>query len=273
VTISFRDHRGFQRAALAVAGAGGVAALAVALLQISMTGPVVLTAASVALVPALRARGLRRLLAVLAVVGTAALVASLAGPLTDLLGGVVVALGLVPLHLELRSDPVERALAAARLDPERRRLCLRAAAAEQEIRQALLADRIPDARALRRQARLLVLATVDTAGKACLLAERASAVDEAELEARIAALIDGPAVAALREQQAHLAALRASAERLRAHLHGQVALLEGTALALAARRGALAADQAAAQGPVAERLREVGSDSAVTAAVLLEESR
>jgi hypothetical protein len=275
VIVAFDDHRGFQRAALTVAGVGGAAALGVALLQFSPALPVVTGAMAItALVFVARGQGWRRLAAIpaLALFMAMAVQASLALDLDGALAvlgapaaGLVAALGLLPLHLRL--DPVGAALRGAALEADARGLCLRASAAEAQIRQALVADRVPDARALRRQARTVALATVDTARKARLLTDTAASVDGADLAARIEA---HPAAApALREQQAHLMAISAAAERLNAHLHGQVALLEATVLALAARRGALAADQAAALGPLVDRLREVGSLSGLEATVLL----
>ena len=55
-------------------------------------------------------------------------------------------------------------------------------------------------------------------------------------------------------------ALAGAATRVRARLELQVAMLEGTALAVAARQASAAVDQADALAPLADRLHEVGSD-------------
>jgi hypothetical protein len=303
VRISFRDHPAFQRAALAVIGAGGAAGVVVGLIDLPSGRWAVAGVTAAALAWSVIRDGTRPLArrAVAALAALASLAAALAavqalapgwlvGPpaFLDVLAtpavGVVAALGLLPLHLEVRLDPVGRALAAVRqgLGGEERALCERAAAAELRVREALATDRLPDARALRRLARALALGVLANARKVQLLAEAAAAVDTADItgrldrlaEQRAAATDPGAvrqyqaAIAVLREQQAHLAAIAAAADRLRAHLHGQVALLEGTALALAARRGALAADAAAALGPLVERLRQVSSDARAEAAAL-----
>jgi hypothetical protein len=301
--VAFRDHAAFQHAALAVVGAGGVAAVVVGLVDLPAGRWAVAAVTALALAtPIVRATALtvrRRALAALG--GLAALAGGVAAAealapgwlagaplLTDLLAtplvGVVAALGLVPLHLEVALDPVGRALAAAgaALDPGERALGERAAAAEGRVREALATDRLPDARALRRLARALALGVIAHGRKVRLLSEAAAAVEPDQIVRRLAALAEqrraaadpgavqqyDTAMAVLREQQAHLAAIAGAADRLRAHLHGQVALLEGTALALAARRGAIAADAAAALGPLVDRLRDVSSHARAEAAAL-----
>src|SRR5690242_9902099 len=130
--VAFRDHPAFQRAALAVVGAGAVAAVAVGLVDLpagrwavaaftalAMATPIVRGVALSA-----RRRALAALAALVTVGGGLAAAQTLAPgwlagapQLPDLLAtplvGVVAALGLVPLHLEIRFDPVGRALAAA----------------------------------------------------------------------------------------------------------------------------------------------------------------
>jgi hypothetical protein len=299
VTLHFLDHPGFQRAALAAIGGGG--ALAVLLLLVDVPHAPWLLAAGVAvpLVIGVRAgdtsagRRLSRALVAaaslgLAIVASAALlpfwddagVAAAAGALT----GLVATLGLLPGHLELRREPVARALAAARaqLAGEDLVLAERTVAAEARIRAALAAERIPEAETLQRLARTLALGAVAQARKVRVLADTAAAGDWATIASRVeaverqraAATDEGTAraydraLAALRDQQAHLQAIATAADRLRAHLHGQVALLEGTALALAARRGALAADEAANLSPLVDRLNEVSSQAHAEAAAL-----
>jgi hypothetical protein len=287
VDVSFQDHAGFQRGALSVIGAGAVAALAVALVdlpsgRLAVAGATALALGAVVVRAAAVSLGRRVMAAVAALAALAAGLAAvealapgwLAGSpdLFQLLAtpavGVVAVFGLVPLHLEVRPDPVRRALAAAgdTLAPDERALCERAALAEARVREALATDRLPDARALRKLARSLAVGVVAHGRKVHLLGEAAAAVDPAE-DAGAAQQYD-TAIAVLREQQAHLAAIAGAADRLRAHLHGQVALLEGTALALAARRGALAADAAAALAPLVDRLRDVSTHARAEAAAL-----
>jgi hypothetical protein len=303
VNVAFRDHAAFQRAALAVIGSGGAAAAVVGLVDLSSGRWAVAGVTAVALaVPivvrttlSLARRALAGVAALAAVVAALAAAEALApgwlagAPAAlDLLVtpavGVVAVLGLVPLHLEVALDPVGRALAAAgeALAPEERALSERAAAAEARVREALATDRVADARALRRLARALALGVVAHGRKVRLLSDAAAAVDAADIARRLdhltgqratttdcgAAQQYDTAIAVLREQQAHKVAIAAAADRLRAHLHGQVALLEGTALALAVRRGAIAADAAAALGPLVERLGEVSSQARAEAAAL-----
>jgi hypothetical protein len=301
--IIFDDHAGFHRGALAVVGAGSAGALAAYFLDLSSGRPLLAGALALALARsvggAVSAR--RRVLA--AAAAAAAVVAAfvcgdalapgfllgapragelLLAPVISL----VAVLGLLPLHLtvSLRRDPVGRALASAGQDlgPAAVALCQRARAAEARIQQALASERVPDARALRRLARALALGALELGRKERLLAQAATAGGAGAIVQRLMALAaeraatadEGAArqydaaLTALREQQAHLAAIAGSADRLRAHLHGQVALLEGTALALAARRGALAADEAAALAPLVERLREVSAHARAEAAAL-----
>jgi hypothetical protein len=301
VILQFHDHPGFQRAAFAAIGAGGL--LAVLLPFFEAPRPSWILAAGVALplgwgALARGASQRRRVFAALAVIGALAvarlaresllpdweIVGGVAAGLAGVLTGLVGVLGMVPRHLELRRDPVARALAEARplLGGEELVLAERAMAAEARIRAALAADQVAEAETLQRLARTVALGAVAQARKVRVLADTAAAGDWATIAQRIevverqragaadegtARAYDG-ALAALRDQHAHLQAITTTADRLRAHLHGQVALLEGTALALAARRGALAADEAANLTPLVDRLKEVSSHAHAEAAAL-----
>jgi hypothetical protein len=322
--VTFVDHAGFQRAALATVGVGAgvtlVAALAALPPWLALPGLVAALAVSIfrtgaasraraeradPAVPFRSGPGVGRRTAAVVAAGGALVAARLTGEalvpgwfaayatgIDDVVAGAVMGLvasaGLVPLHLEVRRpDPVAAALAriAARLPADERTLCERAAAAEGRIAAALAADRLPDARALRRQARAVTLEAlalseetgrdrdqdeVERTRKASALgalitslsAEEAAAVDDASREPYRRAL------AALRDQQLQLAAIASAASRRRAHLHVQVALLEGTVLALAARRGAVAADATAGLAPLVERLRDVSLQAQAEAAAL-----
>ena len=308
--VTFVDHPGFQRAALATVGVGAgvtlVAALAALPPWLALPGLVAALAVSIFRTGAAGGgAGVGRRTAAVVAAGGALVAARVTGEalvptwfaayatgIDDVVAGAVMGLvasaGLVPLHLEVRRrDPVAAALAriAPRLAADERALCERAAAAEGRIAAALAADRLPDARALRRQARAVTLEAlalseetgrdrdqdeVERTRKASALgalitslsAEEAAAVDDASREPYRRAL------AALRDQQLQLAAIASAASRRRAHLHAQVALLEGTALALAARRGAVAADATAGLAPLVERLRDVSLQAQAEAAAL-----
>ena len=67
-------------------------------------------------------------------------------------------------------------------------------------------------------------------------------------------------------------ALAGAAARVRARLELQVAMLEETALAVAARQATAAVDQADALAPLADRLHEAGCDLHDQAAALAEAS-
>jgi hypothetical protein len=299
VTLHFLDHPGFQRAAFAAIGGGGALAVLLQLLDAPHAPWIVVAGVAVPLALAVRAgeastawRLMRALVGAAALLlahrVSAALVPfwedSVAAGTAGALTGLVAVLGLLPRHLEVRREPVAGALAAARaqLAGEELVLAERSVTAEARIRAALAADRVPEAETLQRLASTLALGAVAQARKVRLLEDTAAAGDWATIATRLesverqrAAASDEStaraydrALAALRDQQAHLQAIATTADRLRAHLHGQVALLEGTALALAARRGALAADEAANLTPLVDRLSEVSSQAHAEAAAL-----
>ena len=112
--------------------------------------------------------------------------------------------------------------------------------------------------------RIDVVAVRERAG--ALNAAAADAGDEAAREDFTRA---ARAVVALDERAQ---ALSGAATRVRARLELQVAMLEETALAVAARQASEAVDQADALAPLADRLHEAGCDLHAQAEALAEAS-
>jgi hypothetical protein len=293
----FRDHRGFQHDALVVVGAaGGVGALAWALPLAGATGWMMMAVGPLlALLVAHTEKPARRHLVTAM---TSALGALLAGATWHalaggdaalaagdaLLGGLLAGLGassaLVLAHVERVVDrPLARALVEARATlggpgVEERALADRAAIAHDRIVDGLGGDGGPDGLRLARLAaqvtrevlafavrcrklrgeleRIDVGAVRERAG--LLTAAAAESGDEA---ARADLTRAARAVVALDERAQ---ALSGAATRVRARLELQVAMLEETALAVAARQATEAVDQADALAPLADRLHEAGCD-------------
>ena len=198
------------------------------------------------------------------------------------LAGLVASLGLVGSSLRITRDEVGEAVDAARpeLDGAGLALCERAAAAAAKIRAAGAARAEGGAEArhaaaeLEVVARRVVLEIVALSRRQRSLVREASApsateIDArlAEIDARLAAVTDAQARegfararAALEDQRRRVAVLRATADRVLARLHTDVAALEGAALAIAARGGAATAQDAAALAPLADRLRGASGD-------------
>lgn len=288
------DHLAFQRAVLGALAVAGTAALSAWLLAGSsgaltwvaplsatvavgwaaLTGPERRVAASVGVAISL---GLAwRLRGELSMVAREL---TLPGLLTDLAAAglfvLVGSVGLAGRHLRAGgSAGHSRSRFAPPLSPATAALCARAAAARDRIRAGLAGDASPDARQLQNLVNTLVrevetLATREREVAAEIAAFDPTALDErlADARARAAAATDvtaragyDAAVRALTEQRERLAGLRASAERVTARLHLAVVLLESTAIAVAARRGAASAQEAAALGPLVDRLRELDRD-------------
>ena len=306
----FRDHRGFQHDAVVVIGVGGaVGALAWALPLAGATWWMMMAVGSLlALLVGQGGRQAPRRHLITAV--TAALGAVLAGAtwraltggvetsaagealLTGLLAGLASASALVLAQVERIVDaPLAGALVEARATlggpaVAERALAERAAVAHDRIVEGLGGDGGPDGRRLARLAeqvtrevlalavrcrrlrgeleRIDVGAVRERAGMLTAAAE--GSVDEA---ARTDLTRAARAVVALDERAQ---ALSGAATRVRARLELQVAMLEETALAVAASQATEAADQADALAPLADRLHEAGCDLHDQAQALAEAS-
>ena len=294
----FRDHRGFQHDAVVVIGAaGGVGALAWALPLSGATGWMMMAVGPLLalLVAQPGGQAPRR---VLVTVLTSALGAVLAGAtwraltggvdplaaghalLVGLLAGLAASSALVIAHVErIAERPLARVLVEARATlgapgVEERALAERAAIAHDRIVDGLGGEGGPDGRRLARLAedvtrevlamavrcrklraeleRIDVGAVRERAGVLTAAAE--SSADEA---ARADLTRAARAVVALDERAQ---ALSGAATRVRARLELQVAMLEETALAVAARQASAAVDHADALAPLADRLHEAGCD-------------
>jgi hypothetical protein len=212
--------------------------------------------------------------------------------LIGLLAGFAASSALLIAHVEhVAEPPLGRALEDARATlggprGEERALADRAAIAHDRIVDGLGGDRGPDGRRLAQLAeqvtrevlalavrcrklrgeleRVDVGAVRERAGELALAAEGTS--DEA---ARADLTRAARAVVALDERAQ---ALAGAATRVRARLELQVAMLEETALAVAARQASAAVDQADALAPLADRLHEAGCDLHDQAQALAEAS-
>jgi hypothetical protein len=305
----FRDHRGFQHdAGVVIGAAGGVGALAWALPLSGATGWMMmavgpLLALLVAQPDGQAPRG------ALVTAMTSALGAVLAGAtwwafagsadsraagqalLVGLLAGLAASSALVVAHVQRIADrPLARVLVEARAmlgapGVEERALAERAAIAHDRIVDGLGgAGEGPTGRRLARLTedvtrevlamavrcrklragleRIDVGAVRERAGVLTAAAERSA--DEA---ARADLTRAARAVVALDERAQ---ALSGAAIRVRARLELQVAMLEETALAVAARHASAAVDHADALAPLADRLHEAGCDLHDQAAALAE---
>ena len=288
------DHGGFQRAAVGMVALGSAGAWGAAVAGAG-PGLMALVALGAAALPlgggVLRARREGRLvpgaLCAAASLGGAWLVwwafleaAEAAPPMAaaglGFLAGLVASLGLLGSYLRITRDPVAEAIEAARphLDGAGLALCDRAAAAAAKIRTAATgATGGVEARRAAAEvdgvARRVVLEIVALSRRQRSMAREAETPSAAELDARVADLdtrVAGVTDALAREEYARaresvedqrrrLGTLRASADRVMARLHTDVA-----ALAIAARGGAATAEDAAALAPLADRLRGASGD-------------
>jgi hypothetical protein len=305
-----RDHRGFQHdAAVVIAAAGGVGALAWALplagatwWMMMVVGP--LLAMLVGQVG--RNRPQRHLVTVV----TSALGSVLAGAtwrafaggadvpgagdalLIGLLGGLAASSALVIAHVErIAGQPLARALAEARATlgapgVEERALAERAAIAHDRIVDGLGGDGGADGRRLARLAEDVTREVLALAVRCRKLRGELERIDVGAVRERAVVLTTAAsqsgdeaaradlnraarAVVALDERAQ---ALSGAATRVRARLELQVAMLEETALAVAARQASAAVDQADALAPLADRLHEAGCDLHDQAQALVEAS-
>jgi hypothetical protein len=209
-----------------------------------------------------------------------------------LVGGLVASLALAAAHVERApaSSPLAEALRQARasLAGEEGALGERAAAAHGRIAGGLGGAAAPEARRLRRMSEDVTLRVLGLATRCRGLRHQLEAIDRDAVRARAADLSGAAArssdaaargdleraaraVVALDERAE---ALDVAATRVRARLELQVALLEATAFAVAAREASVAADEAAETlGPLADRLHEAGGDLDAQAQALTEISQ
>ena len=302
----FGSHRRFQReAALLVAAGGGIGALVwaaplpgAAWWMATGIGPLVagLAGREAHLAPR------RSLLLVAAAAVAAAAFAgltweALATPLpaldmadalmAGLLAGLAASPALAAAYVRrVVVPPVARALALARttLAGDERALAERAAAAHDRIVLGLTGEAGADGRRLGRLAEEVTLQVLALAGRCRGLRGEVERIDVPTLRRRAGALAEAAtdsrdeaaradltraarAVVALDERAQ---ALAGAAARVRARLELQVAMLEETALAVAARQASAAAGEADAVAPLADRLHDAGRDLADQAQALAE---
>jgi hypothetical protein len=206
---------------------------------------------------------------------------------TGALAGLAATLALAGLHVQRpAANPLSRALGAARasLSGDERLLAERAARAQERIAGGLGGDTSADGRRLARLSADVTLQVLDLAMRCRSLRAELDAIDAAAVHRRAETLAaaaessgDQAARADLtRASRAVLAlaerarALAATAERVRARLELQVAMLEATALAVAAGHASATVDRADALAPLADRLHEAGGDLHVQAQSLAE---
>jgi hypothetical protein len=310
MNLRFRDHRGFQQdAAVVIAAAGGVGALAWALPLNGATGWMMMAIGpllALLVVHADRQTPRRHVVTVM----TSALGAVLAGATWQALagGGVVPAAGdallvgllaglasssaLTIAHIERVPDrPLARELMEARATlggpaAEERTLAERAATAHERIVDGLGGDGGADGRRLARLAEQVTREVLALAVRCRKLRGELERIDVAAVRERAGALTTAAADTgdeAAREDLTRAAravvalderaqALSGAATRVRARLELQVAMLEETALAVAARQASAAVDQADAFAPLADRLHEAGCDLHDQAQALAEAS-
>ena len=306
----FRDHRGFQQdAAVVIGAAGAVGALTWALPLTGATWWIMMAVGPLlALLVGQADREIprRRLITVV----TSALGAVLAGAswralaggmdvmaagdalLVGLLAGLAASSALAVAHVERVADrPLARALVDARVTlggpgVEERALADRAAIAHDRIVDGLGGDGGPDGRRLARLAEQVTREVLALAVRCRKLRGELERIDVGEVRARAGALsaaAEGSADEAARNDLTRAAravvalderaqALSGAATRVRARLELQVAMLEETALAVAARQASAAVDQADALAPLADRLHEAGCDLHDQAQALAEAS-
>ena len=308
----FRDHRAFQHDAIVVVGAAaGVGGLAWALPLAGATGWIMMVVGPLlALLVAHETPRRRALVTVLtsalgavlagatwwAFAGDAAALAAGDALVAGLLAGLAASSALVIAHVERASTPaLARALMEARAvlgggaAADERALAERAAIAHDRIVDGLGGEGGTEGGDGRRLARLSENVTREVLSLAVRChklrgeLERidigavraragqlaAAAADSADEAARIDLSRAARAVVALDERAQ---ALSGAATRVRARLELQVAMLEETALAVAAREASEAVDRADALAPLADRLHEAGCDLHDQAQALAEAS-
>jgi hypothetical protein len=212
--------------------------------------------------------------------------------LIGLLAGFAASSALVIAHVErIAERPLARALAEARAtlggpDGEERALAERAALAHDRIAAGLGGDRGSDGRRLAGLAEDVTREVLALAVRCRKLRGELERIDVGAVRARAVTLTAAAsesgdeaaradltraarAVVALDERAQ---ALSGAATRVRARLELQVAMLEETALAVAARQASAAVDQADALAPLADRLHEAGCDLHDQAQALAEAS-
>jgi hypothetical protein len=310
MNLRFRDHRGFQQdAAVVIAAAGGVGALAWALPLAGATGWMMMAVGPLLALLVAHAEGKvsRRHLVTVA---TSALGAVLAGAtwhalvgggiaaaagdalLVGLLSGLAASSALTVAHIERIPDrPLARELVEARVTlggpaVVERVLAERAAIAHDRIVDGLGGEGGPDGRRLARLAEEVTREVLALAVRCRKLRGELERIDGVAVRERAGALTAAAADTgdeAAREDLSRAAravvalderaqALSGAATRVRARLELQVAMLEETALAVAARQASAAVDQADALAPLADRLHEAGCDLHDQAQALAEAS-
>jgi hypothetical protein len=296
VNWRIRDHRGFQRDAIVVIGvSAGIGGLAWALPLAGATAWMMVVVGPLLAILVAHERPRPRHLATAM---TAALGAVLAGAtwraflgdlvspaagdalLSGLLAGLAASSALVIAHVErVAEPPLARTLSEARAAlggpaAEERALAERAATAHDRIVSDLGGAGGADSRRLERMAEDVTREVLAFAVRCRKLRTELERIDVGAVRARAeqlsaaaAASVDEAARADLnRAARAVVAlderaqALSGAATRVRARLELQVAMLEETALAVAARQASEAVDQADALAPLADRLHEAGCD-------------
>jgi hypothetical protein len=212
--------------------------------------------------------------------------------LVGLLAGLAASSALAIAHVERVADrPLARALVDARVmlggpGVEEGALADRAALAHDRIVDGLGGDGGPDGRRLARLAEQVTREVLALAVRCRKLRGELERIDVGAVRARagaLAAAAEGTADEAARNDLTRAAravvalderaqALSGAATRVRARLELQVAMLEETALAVAARQASAAVDQADALAPLADRLHEAGCDLHDQAQALAEAS-
>jgi hypothetical protein len=209
-----------------------------------------------------------------------------------LLAGLGASSAPVIAHVErIAEQPLARALAETRATlggpaTEERGLAERAAIAHDRIVEGLGSDHDPDGRRLAQLAENVTREVLALAVRCRKLRGELQRIDVAEVRGRageLALAAEGSTDEAARADLTRAAravvalderaqALSGAATRVRARLELQVAMLEETALAVAARQASAAVDHADALAPLADRLHEAGCDLHDQAQALAEAS-
>ncbi len=303
-----RDHRGFQRDAIVVIGAAaGVGGLAWALPLAGATGWMMMVIGALLAIRVGHESPGRRHLATAMTVGLGAVLAgatwrAFAGNLVEpaagdallsgLLAGLAASSALVIAHVErVAEPPLARTLSEARVAlggpaAEERALAERPATAHDRIVSGLGRAGGADPRRLSRMAEDVTREVLALAVRCRKLRAELDRIDVGAVRARAGQLSAAAAASADEAARADLnraaravvalderaQALSGAATRVRARLELQVAMLEETALAVAARQASEAVDQADALAPLADRLHEAGCDLHDQAEALAEAS-
>jgi hypothetical protein len=308
MSLRFRDHQRFQWDTMAIVAAGsGIGTLAWAWplagagwWMATGVGPLLagLAGRSAHLPP----RRSLLLVAVAAVAGAALAGTTwhgLASPTATLavgeallvgcLSGLAASLALALVHVErVRARPLVGALSRARasLSGDELALAERAVAAHDRIAGDLGSGTDADGRRLAHMAEDVTLKVLGLATRCRSLRWELERIDVDAVRRRAQMLADAAAdtgdegaradltrasraVVALDER---VSALAGATTRVRARLELQVAMLEGTALAVAARQATAVVGEADALAPLADRLHEVGTDLHDQAQALAEAS-